>query len=48
MEMEIALEEEVALVDVNGRRDGAWSTALWTACDTAEAIDLDIIVRHCV
>ena len=40
--MEVALEEEVALVDVIGRRDGAWSTALWTACDTAEAIDLDI------
>ena len=31
MEMEVALEEEVALVDVIGRRDGAWSTALWTA-----------------
>ena len=42
VEMEVALEEEVALVDVIGRRDGAWSTALWTAWDTAEAIDLDI------
>ena len=31
VEMEVALEEEVALVDVIGRRDGAWSTALWTA-----------------
>ena len=28
MEMEAALEEEVALVDVIGRRDGAWSTTL--------------------
>ena len=28
VEMEVALEEEVALVDVIGRRDGAWSTAL--------------------
>ena len=42
VEMEVALEEEVTLVDVIGRRDGAWSTALWTAWDTAEAIDLDI------
>ena len=42
VKMEVALEEEVALVDVIGRRDGAWSTALWTAWDTAEAIDLDI------
>ena len=42
VEMEVALEEEVALVDVIGRRDGAWSTALWAAWDTAEAIDLDI------
>ena len=40
--MEVALEEEVVLDDVIGRRDGAWSTALWTAWDTAEAIDLDI------
>ena len=31
MEMEVALEEEVALVDVIGRLDRAWSTALWTA-----------------
>ena len=31
VEMEVALEEEVALVDVIGRRDGAWLTALWTA-----------------
>ena len=31
VEMEVALEEEVALVDVIGRREGAWSTALWTA-----------------
>ena len=38
----VALEEEVALVDVIGRRDGAWLKALWTARDTAEAIDLDI------
>ena len=30
-EMEVAFEEELALVDVIGRRDGAWSTALWTA-----------------
>ena len=44
--MEVALEEEVTLVDVIGRRDGAWSTALWTAWDTAEAIDLWYIVRH--
>ena len=43
MEMEVALEEEVALVDVIGRRDGAWSTALWTTRDTAEAIDLHIV-----
>ena len=42
VEMEVALEEEVTLVDVIERRDGAWSTALWTAWDTAEAIDLDI------
>ena len=42
VEMEVALEEEVALVDVIGRRDGAWLTALWTAWDTAETIDLDI------
>ena len=27
MEMDVALEEEVTLVDVIGRRDGAWSTA---------------------
>ena len=45
--MEVALEEEVALVDVIGRCDGAWSTALWTTSHTAEAIDLDI-VRHCL
>ena len=42
VEMEVALEEEVALVDVINRRDGTWSTALWAAWDTAEAIDLDI------
>ena len=42
VEMKVALEEEVALVDVIGRREGAWSTALWTAWDTAEAIDLDM------
>ena len=28
VEMEVALEEEVALVDVIGRCDGAWLTAL--------------------
>ena len=27
VEMEVALVEEIALVDVIGRRDGAWSTA---------------------
>ena len=42
VEIMIALEEEVALVDVIGRRDGAWSTALWAAWDTAEVFDLDI------
>ena len=42
VEMEVALEEVVALVDVIGRHDRAWSTALWTAWDTAEAIDLEI------
>ena len=31
MEIEVALEEGVALVDAIGRRDRAWSTALWTA-----------------
>ena len=31
MEIMVALEEEVALVDVIGRRDGAWLKALWTA-----------------
>ena len=40
--MEVALEEGVALVDVIGRHDRAWSTALWTIWDTAEAIDLEI------
>ena len=42
VEIMVALEEEVALVDVIGRRDGVCLTALWTAWDTAEAIDLDI------
>ena len=42
VEMEVALKEEIALVDVIARHDGAWMTALWTAWDTAEAIDLDI------
>ena len=37
VEMKVALEEGVALVDVIGRRDRAWSTALWTP------IDLDIL-----
>ena len=31
VEMEVALEEEIALVDVIERRDGPWSTALWNA-----------------
>ena len=38
--MEDALEEDA--LDVIGRRDRAWSTALWTARETAEAMDLDI------
>ena len=42
VEMEVALGEEVALVDVILRCNRAGSTALWTAWDTAEAIDLDI------
>ena len=40
--MEVALEEGVTLVDVIGRHDRAWSTALWTTWDTADAIDLEI------
>ena len=46
VEMKVALEEGVSLVDVIGRHDRAWSTALWTTRDTAEEIDLDISVRH--
>ena len=44
VEIEVELEVELQLVEVTPwleRRDRASSTALWTAWDTAEAIDLE-------
>ena len=42
LEMEVALEEGVALVDVIGRRNRAWSTALWTCLRVSRVGDKEI------